>query len=547
MLGGPLERSGFPPPSGGFTPSRCGLFLLRRSHLKNYKRFTELTIADLPETARLVVLVGPNGTGKSSVFDSFLLKAKAAVNNHRLSGDTEQYYEKVSQSQTTHEIANRVGIEFHGAGEGHVDWMSAFQVRSAYRNESDFHIQQLRATRPTDAEPRIARIIDSDESVSKNYQRMVWKRLQDLDRDAPEEVTIGEYRRESLGDLQKAMRGLFSDPGLSLQDFGGIQTGSFRFSKGTVADFHYKNLSSGEKAAFDILLDVFVKRDEAKEAVFCIDEPELHVATGLQKPLIASILALLREASQLWIATHSIAVVREAYRMLLDRPGEVVFLDFSGMNFDRPVTITPSAPTRAFWENMYEVALDDLSSLVAPHRFVICEGSKDKHVEAFDARCYNRLFADEFSETLFISQGGSGEVIQSKHLVAILKSIAGGIDVQKLIDRDDMTNEERSQKIAQGIRVLRRRELEEYLYDPEVLCTWLRAVSCEDAVDLPAWFPRRDSGIWGGRCSAPGFLDSGLTVFASTRPRPARRGHVAPERDFDSGISPASTARCTFA
>ena len=33
MLGGPLERSGFPPPSGGFTPSRCGLFLLRRSQL----------------------------------------------------------------------------------------------------------------------------------------------------------------------------------------------------------------------------------------------------------------------------------------------------------------------------------------------------------------------------------------------------------------------------------------------------------------------------------------------------------------------------------
>ena len=53
--------------------------------------------------------------------------------------------------------------------------------------------------------------------------------------------------------------------------------------------------------------------------------------------------------------------------------------------------------------------------------------------------------------------------------------------------------------------------------------------------------------LGGADCSAPGFLDSGLTVFASTRPRPARRGHVAPERDFDSGISPASTARCTFA
>ena len=33
-------------------------------------------------------------------------------------------------------------------------------------------------------------------------------------------------------------------------------------------------------------------------------------------------------------------------------------------------------------------------------------------------------------------------------------------------------------------------------------------------------------------CSAPGFLDSGVTVFASTRPRPARRGRVAPARGF---------------
>ena len=44
---------------------------IKKVRLKNYKRFTELTIADLPETARLVVLVGPNGTGKSSVLDSF--------------------------------------------------------------------------------------------------------------------------------------------------------------------------------------------------------------------------------------------------------------------------------------------------------------------------------------------------------------------------------------------------------------------------------------------------------------------------------------------
>ena len=450
--------------------------------LKNYKRFTELTIAEVPATARLVVLVGPNGTGKSSVFDSFLLKAGTASGNYNLTGNTEQYYEKVLESKNTHQVAGRVRIEFHDVDEGEVDWRSAFHVRSAYRNESDFRITQLQAAGPEDARPRLARIIDDDVSVSKNYERMAWKRMQDLDRDAPEELTFGKYRRESLGDLQEAMRGLFSDPRLSLQDFGGIHAGTFRFSKGAAADFYYKNLSGGEKAAFDILLDVFLKRDEGKEAVFCIDEPELHMATGLQGPLIAAVLGLLRETSQLWIATHSIGVVKEADRMMLDRPGEAVFLDFSGRDFDGPVTITPSIPNRVFWKNIYEVVEGDLSSLVAPHRVVICEGSKDKHVKAFDARCYNQLFASESPETLFISQGGSDEVIQSEHLVTILKSIAHGICVQKLIDRDDMGDEERARKIARGIGVLRRRELEDYLYDPEVLRTFLRTEGCEEDV-----------------------------------------------------------------
>ena len=51
----------------------------------------------------------------------------------------------------------------------------------------------------------------------------------------------------------------------------------------------------------------------------------------------------------------------------------------------------------------------------------------------------------------------------------------------------------------------------------------------------------------GTECIAPGFLDSGLTVFASTLPRPARRGRVVPERGFGSRTSPASSARCMSA
>ena len=44
---------------------------IKNIHIEKFKRFTELTIEDIPETAKLVVLVGPNGCGKSSLFDAF--------------------------------------------------------------------------------------------------------------------------------------------------------------------------------------------------------------------------------------------------------------------------------------------------------------------------------------------------------------------------------------------------------------------------------------------------------------------------------------------
>ena len=38
--------------------------------LVNFKRFTHLTLDGIPKGAKLVMLVGANGSGKSSVFDA---------------------------------------------------------------------------------------------------------------------------------------------------------------------------------------------------------------------------------------------------------------------------------------------------------------------------------------------------------------------------------------------------------------------------------------------------------------------------------------------
>ena len=47
---------------------------IKKMHLMKYKRFSDLTIDLGDDPKRIVALVGPNGCGKSSVFDGMLYK-----------------------------------------------------------------------------------------------------------------------------------------------------------------------------------------------------------------------------------------------------------------------------------------------------------------------------------------------------------------------------------------------------------------------------------------------------------------------------------------
>ena len=445
-------------------------------HLKEYKRFTDLHVHSIPESARLVVLVGPNGSGKSSLFDAFLFKSQAR-SNQRLEGELKDYYQKKgferTDLSTTQELRGEIDLVFHGAQPGNERLAEKFNVRSAYRNEADFRLQRIEPTRRASERPRFNRIIDLDQAVSDNYSRLAWKRIRDVDYDAPGGMTLDEYRAGALGELQEAMKVLFTDPALQLESFGSIEdSGTFLFSKGESQGFRYSNLSGGEKAAFDLLLDIFVKRNEFRDAIYCIDEPESHIATGLQGPLLDALLALIPSESQLWIATHSIGFVRKASDRMRD-DNDVVFLDFAGLDFDREVELRPRVPDRAFWRRTYQIALDDLSELIAPAVVVLCEGSQRKADRGFDAQCYNRIFANGQPEALFISNGSSSEVEGSDNLVALLNAVSHGTQVLRLIDRDGMGDDTRDQKLEDGLRVLRRREIENYLYDPDVLTSFL--------------------------------------------------------------------------
>lgn len=442
---------------------------IKSIHLQKFRRFTDLQISDLPETTRLVVMIGPNGCGKSCVFDS--LHAKAVVRHHWGWRNEHMTYWNKQESFYDPDKASRfndnekIKIVFHGASPKDPEsWKRAIYARSAYRNDPSAQMKQLTHLGPAVDEHRFVRMIENDEAVRLNYQRIASDGFEDAYERCDGKMTLHELRQQLLGDIRDAVGRLFDSPLLHLNGLANpLKDGNFRFTKGDAERFLYENLSGGEKAAFDLILDFVVKSREYNDTVYCIDEPESHLNLRLQARLLRELYGLLPDNCQLWIATHSVGMMRAAFELEESNPGTVVFLDFDGRDFDQPQVIRPSVINRTIWEKMHRVVLEDLEALIAPRRIILCEGKPGE--QGLDARCYNTIFEQEFPDTLFVSTGGKG---QGEHFSAVIKAIVEA-QIVLLRDRDNLSPRRFEEEKEKGKRILSRSKIEDYLLDDEVL------------------------------------------------------------------------------
>jgi len=249
--------------------------------------------------------------------------------------------------------------------------------------------------------------------------------------------------------------------------------GQLWFEKGKSKNFPYMNLSSGEKEVIDIIFDLLLKVKEFNNTVFCIDEPELHLNTAIQRKLLVEIEKLIPDNCQLWVATHSIGFLRALQEDLKDK---TAVIDFTGEDFDKPAILHPIKGTRKDRLRIFATALEDLTGLLAPERIIYCEGKPNPSAtgeeQGFDAEIYNEIFYPHHHDTLFVSSGGKG-AMQKNALLAleVLNKAFSDVKLFLLRDRDSLTDAERTEFLAKSScnRILERSEIENYLFDKEIL------------------------------------------------------------------------------
>lgn len=432
--------------------------------INNFKRFSDLTIENIPESAKLVLLVGPNGSGKTSLFDAFYHWYRL-WSNFGVSGDKSYYLKTDIEEQEW--ARHRVGIELYDKPE---DLKGKFYFRTAYRNEPTFSINQLTRQNDPTKSLKLENLIYNDVSVSENYQRLISLTLSGVYNTQNDKKTVEEFREELIGRIRDSLNNVFED--LTLTSIGDpLSNGSFYFQKGTSENFHYKNLSGGEKSVFDIVLDLIIKSEYYPEAIFCIDEPEAHMHTKLQSSLLEELYRLIPDRSQLWLSTHSLGMLRKAREIEETHPGSVVFLNFDNLNFDESVDIVPSRINKTIWNKFIEIALDSYSSLIAPSKIVFCEGTqKGRKYKNFDAQIYSIIFGESYPDTSFISVGSSSELENVDNpSITLVKNLLKDSEIIKLVDRDERSPEEIEELKEKDIKVLDKRHIECYLLDDEII------------------------------------------------------------------------------
>jgi AAA15 family ATPase/GTPase len=449
--------------------------LIKSIQFKNFKRFSDLEI-DLDPTnsgqiPKLVLFIGANGSGKSSVFDGFENLNTLFKNDQKKERGNASYFFNSSNLNYFHK-ANNNTYSIHCSFTDDNFYNFEFDKTENSRIKVETNLIDL----PTDAfygrtafryAPRITKntigmannkSLDSDEDRPKTYIETDTQRLNaDIDevfRGFLKEIKERNNAQENFNiKMNSAFANIFGkikNPLIYLDfDLPGEnnQSVKFWFQKGE-SKIDYDVLSAGEKMTFEILFNLYARKNLYQNSIVFLDEIDLHLNTVLQKNLLKEITEnWIPKNSQLWVASHSLGFIEYAREY---EKGAII--DFDNLDFDLPQKLQP---IKNFNLQIYEVSIpkQSLGKILLDQEIYFCEGKNDE--------IYNIL---GFKKTIFIG----GKARNKDEVLFELKNTK----YKGIIDRDYLTDLEildLKKEYNNKVFVLDFYAIENYLYHWENL------------------------------------------------------------------------------
>lgn len=423
---------------------------IRKLELKNFKRFSDVTIDNIPDNAKLVLLIGSNGSGKSSVFDAFELFNSMGKSQNLSEGW--EYYRKVKDKQIEIKLTTQDGATWttderntktFGKGKrpfyGRTSFRQVPRLTRTSLGGSNFDFQQ-----DTDR-PRL--FIEKDNRFENDIEKITETILKDFFRSKNSNEQI---RDKYIRPVNNALKNIFGEGnGTKLQLIEIIpplegKVAQVNFQKGE-SEIHYNYLSAGEKEVFNLLVNLLSRGTLYQDTVYFLDEIDLHLNTKLQFNLLKEICEnWIPDNCQLWTATHSLGFIEYAKQFT-----EGVILDFDDFDFDLPRVLSPEAKDSP---DVYEIAVgkEFLPALFQQMSIYFVE-NKDRDYYA----------SIGIPKTVFVSDNNRNNVYHKVRTT----------DFRGVVDRDFLSDDDIIQ-ITQhypNLRILRYYSIENYMYHPENL------------------------------------------------------------------------------
>ena len=432
---------------------------ISKIHLTNFKRFTDLLIDNIPSTSKLVLLIGANGSGKSSLFDAFGF-IDAAIKRDVTQDDVFwNYFQKKNERPVSVTIGLDNNEEFTVTNTNFIKpnlTQTAFYGRTSFRQIPRLTRTSLGQGGGFDFQKDSDRphfFIDRDNRFENDVEKITEVILKEIFLSKQSNI-----HQKYIYPINFALENIFgSGNGTKLQLTQIIPPLDGKFAQITFhkgdSVFHYNYLGAGEKEVFNLLINLLSRSSLYQDTIYYLDEMDLHLNTKLQYRLLKEITEnWIPENCQLWTATHSLGFIE--YAKQNDRAS---IIDFDDFDFDIPRVLTPEPKDNP---EIYEIAVGKAFLPALFHQMNIY------FVENKDRNYYATV---GIANSIFVSDSNRNSIY---HKVRVT-------NFKGIVDRDFLSDDDIVQIRLQypQLTILNYYSIENYLYHPDNLSAYYDSVN----------------------------------------------------------------------